>query len=76
MGAQFLNKAKKEWRSTFERWEIVHNESKQIDLLREILKMPELNYRQVACIACQKPFKAQFKGDKKITHLCDGSHDI
>lgn len=56
-------------------WALENDDQKQIDQLRAILGLPKITYKDAMCRQCERVFKAQYIGMKKITHRCHYSHN-
>jgi hypothetical protein len=65
---------KKDWAGTLQTWELITNPDKQIELLRDVMGMAPITYKDVKCIHCDTVFKAQFIGRKKVQHICSRGH--
>lgn len=69
-------KPNKDWRGTEAQWDLIHDQDKQIELLREMLGMEPITYKQAKCSLCERKFLAQYVGIKKNQHHCGYSHSV
>tara|TARA_R110000868_G_scaffold117454_2_gene311938 strand:- start:9 stop:227 length:219 start_codon:yes stop_codon:yes gene_type:complete len=67
-------KPRDDWRGTLAAWDLINDQDKQVELLREILGMEPLTYKEAKCSLCERKFIAQYVGIKKNQHLCGYSH--